>query len=145
MLKALEPIWSVKNETASRVRGQIESILNWATARGNRSGNNPARWRGHLENLLPTPSKFCKVRHHAALPYPDLPNFVRKLRQQQGIAALALEFLILTPTRTGEILGARWDEIDLEKRVWTIPAARMKAGRDGTSVSRERSPVLSRI
>src|SRR5476651_144137 len=130
VLKALEPIWSIKNETATRVRGRVEAILNWATARGNRTGDNPARWRGHLENLLPKPSKVSKVKHHAALPYPEVPKFIGKLRQQNGIAALALEFLILTATRTGEVLGARWTEIDLNKRVWTIPAARMKAERE---------------
>jgi len=128
--KALDPIWSTKNETASRVRGRIEAILSWATVRGNRSGENPARWRGHLEILLPAPSKVCTVKHHSALPYPELPEFMAELRDQNGAAASALEFLILTAARSGEIRGAQWDELDLANRVWTIPAERMKAKRE---------------
>jgi integrase len=130
VLKAVEPIWAIKPETASRVRGRIESILDWATARGYRRGENPARWRGHLENLLPRPSKVRRVEHHAALPYPEIGNFMAAVRQQEGIAARALEFAILTAARTGEVIGARWDEINIADRLWTIPATRMKAGKE---------------
>jgi integrase len=130
VMKALEPIWQVKPETASRVRGRIESVLDWATARGYRSGENPARWRGHLENLLPKKSKVRRVKHHAALPYVDLAAFIATLRRQKGAAARALEFAILTAARTEEVLGAPWPEIDLEARLWTIPAERMKADKE---------------
>jgi integrase len=128
--KTLEPIWLKKPETAGRVRGRIESILDWATARGYRQGENPARWRGHLENLLPKKSKVRRVEHHAALPYAELGTFMTELRQQNGIAARALEFAILTAARTGEAIGARWDEINTAERLWTVPAERMKAGRE---------------
>jgi integrase len=114
------------------VRGRIESVLDWATARGYRQGENPARWRGHLENLLPAKSRVAKVEHHAALPYIDLPEFMVALRQQEGVAARALEFAIVTAARTGEVIGARWSEIDLEARLWTVPAERMKSSQ-GTS------------
>ena len=127
--KALEPIWLKKPETAGRVRGRIESILDWATARGYRKGENPARWRGHLENLLPKKSKIRRVEHHAALPYGELAAFMAELRQQPGGGAAALEFAILTAARTGEVLGARWDEINPAERLWTVPAERMKAAR----------------
>jgi integrase len=130
VMKALEPIWTVKPETASRVRGRIESVLDWATARGYRQGENPARWRGHLENLLPKKTKVRRVEHHAALPYVQLPAFMAALRQQQGVGARALEFAILTAARTGEVTGAKWSEIDLEARLWTLPVERMKAGRE---------------
>ncbi|HTZ35206.1 MAG TPA: integrase arm-type DNA-binding domain-containing protein, partial [Stellaceae bacterium] len=113
VLKAVEPIWNTKPETAGRVRGRIETILDWATARGYRQGENPARWRGHLENLLPKKSKVRRVEHHAALPYADIGGFMVDLRQQQGVGARALEFAILTAARTGEVLGARWSEVDL--------------------------------
>jgi integrase len=126
--KALEPIWTVKPETASRVRSRIENVLDWATARGHRRGENPARWRGHLENLLPKKSKVRQVEHHAALAYVDIGAFVAKLRQQEGVAARALEFAILTVARTAEALGARWDELDLAEKTWTLPAGRMKTG-----------------
>jgi integrase len=128
--KALEPIWFKKPETAGRVRGRIESILDWATARGYRKRENPARWRGHLENLLPRRSKVRRVEHHAALPYGEIGTFIAELRQQNGISARALEFTILTAARTGEVIGARWDELNIAERLWTIPAARMKAGRE---------------
>ena len=130
VMKALEPIWNEKPETASRVRGRIELVLDWASARGYRQGENPARWRGHLENLLPRRSKVARVKHHAALPYDELPAFMVELRQQEGVAARALEFAILTAARTGEVIGATWAEIDLEGCLWTIPAERMKAGRE---------------
>ncbi len=128
--KSATPLWTAKPETASRVRGRIESVLDWATARGYRTGENPARWRGHLENLLPKKSKVRRVEHHAALPYGELATFMTELRQQDGLAARALEFAILTAARTGEVIGATWAEIDLEARLWTVPAERMKAGRE---------------
>jgi integrase len=130
VMKVLEPIWHEKAETASRLRGRIEAVLDWATARGYRTGENPARWRGHLDKLLPARGKVRKVEHHAALPYRELPAFMTKLQAQEGIAARALEFLILTAVRTGEVIGARWDEFNLDEGLWTIPAARMKAGRE---------------
>jgi integrase len=116
MMKALEPIWKTKPETASRVRGRIEAVLDWATAREYRKGENPARWRGHLDKLLPARAKIQRVQHHPALPYDELADFMEALRGQDGIAARALEFLILTAARTGEIIGARWDEVDLEEK-----------------------------
>jgi integrase len=130
VMKAVEPIWVVKPETASRVRGRIEAILDWATARGYRAGENPARWRGHLENLLPKRSKVHRVEHHAALPYPEIGAFMVELRQQEGVAARALEFAILTAARTGEAIGARWSEFDLGERLWTVPSERIKAGKE---------------
>jgi integrase len=130
VLQALEPIWTVKPETAGRVRGRIESVLDWATARGYRQGENPARWRGHLENLLPSRSKVRRIEHHAALPYSEIAPFIAELRQQEGVAARALEFAILTAARTGEAIGAGWSEINLAERLWSVPAKRMKAGRD---------------
>jgi integrase len=130
VMKVLEPIWQTKPETASRVRGRIEAVLDWAKARGYRNGENPAQWRGHLENLLPARSKVRKVEHHPALPYPEMADFIACLLKQDGIAARALEFLILTATRTNELIGARWEEFDLTKKVWTIPGERMKAGKE---------------
>ena len=129
-LKGVEPIWTTKPETASRVRGRIESILDWATARGYRAGENPARWRGHLENLLPKKTKVRRVEHHASLPYSEISTFVAELRTQEGIAAHALEFAILTAARTGEVIGARWDEINIAQGLWMVPAERMKAGKE---------------
>lgn len=130
VMKALEPIWSKKPETATRLRGRIESVLDWATARGYRIGENPARWRGHLENLLPARKRVRKAQHHAALPYDDMSTFMEALRLQEGTGARALEFLILTATRTSETLGAKWDEIDLREGVWTLPAERMKGHKE---------------
>jgi integrase len=130
VLRVLEPIWPTKNETASRVRGRIESVLDWATARGYRKGENPARWRGHCESLLPKPSKVQKVQHHAALPYAELPAFMASLAKQGGVAARALEFTILTAARTGETIGAMPAEFDLSHKTWTVPADRMKAHRE---------------
>jgi integrase len=130
VLKVLEPIWTTKPETASRVRGRIESVLDWATARGYRQGDNPARWRGHLENLLPKKNKVRRVEHHAALPYAEISAFMAELAQQEAISARALEFAILTAARTGEVIGARWNEIDFDECLWTIPAERMKALRE---------------
>ncbi len=130
IIRALEPIWNTKAETASRLRGRIERILDWATVRGYRTGENPARWRGHLEHQFAARKDVQKVEHHAALPYADAGAFMVELREQGGTAALALELLILTATRTSEILGAAWTEIDFEAKVWTIPAARMKMKRE---------------
>jgi integrase len=130
VMKAIEPIWAAKPETASRVRGRIESVLDWAAARGYRTGENPARWRGHLDHLLPARSKVRRVDHHAALPYAELAEFMIKLKQQDGIGARALEYAILTVARTGEVIGAKWSEIDFKSRLWTIPGERMKAGRE---------------
>lgn len=129
VLAVLKPIWSEKAETASRLRGRIEKVLDAAKAKGYRDGENPARWRGHLDHLLPKPLKLARG-HHAAMAYEDVSTFVQKLREREAIAALALEFCILTAARTGEVLGARWSEMDLDKRIWTVPANRMKAGRE---------------
>ena len=130
VMKAVQPIWAQKTETASRVRGRVETILDWAGARCYRQGENPARWRGHLENLLPKKSKIQPVEHHAALPYTEIGAFLAELHQREGVAARALEFLILTAARTGEVIGARWSEIDEEARLWTVPADRMKARKE---------------
>ncbi len=138
VLKALEPIWTAKPETASRVRGRIESVLDWATSRGYRTGDNPARLRGHLDNLLPAISKRRRVQHHPALHYGELGAFIASLRTQEGIAARALEFVILTAARTGEVIGARPGEFDLDAALWTIPAERMKAEKE------HRVPLSSR-
>lgn len=127
VMRTLEPIWSTKTETASRLRGRIERVLDWAKAREYRHGENPACWRGHLDNLLPARSKVQRVKHHAALPYTEMPGFMTDLRACDGISARALEFAILTGTRSGEVRGAAWDEI--EGAVWTIPGERMKAGK----------------
>jgi integrase len=123
-------LWAGKTETASRVRGRIEAILDWAKVRKYRAGENPARWRGNLEHSLPKRAKVQRVRHHAALPYEAIGSFMAELRDQEGIGARALEFLILTATRTSETVGARWDEIDMDKGLWTIPAERIKAGKE---------------
>ena len=128
--KAIEPIWTAKPETAGRVRGRIEAILDYATARKWRTGENPARWRGHLETLLAKRSKVRRVAHHAALPYAEMAAFMAELRGQEGTAARALEFAILTAARTGEVIGARWTEINFAERLWTLPAERMKGGRE---------------
>jgi integrase len=130
VLKVVEPIWNSRPETASRVRGRIESVLDWAKTRGYREGENPARWRGHLENLLPKKRKVRAVEHHAALPYGEAATFMVQLRQQDGVTARALEFAILTAARAGEVIGARWDQINQADRLWVVPAARMKARKE---------------
>lgn len=130
VMKALSPIWTTKTETAKRVRGRIESVLAWATVQGLRQGDNPARWRGHLEELLAAPDKVAKVEHHAALHYTAAPEFLRELRAQPGTSARAVELVILTAARTSEVFNATFSEFDLQAKVWTIPAARMKAGRE---------------
>ncbi len=130
VVRLLEPIWTTKAVTAGRVRQRIEAVLDSATARGHRSGENPARWRGHLENLLPALTKVRRVQHHPALPYAEIGAFMAELCQQAGLAARAMELLILTAARTTEAIAARWSEIDLEQKIWTIPAERIKAGRE---------------
>jgi integrase len=130
LVRILEPIWSKKAETANRVRGRIERILSRAASRGHRSGENPARWRGHLDNILPARSRVAPVRHHAALPYAEIGEFMQQLRSQAGVAARALEFTILSATRTTETIAAEWNEISLAEKVWIIPAHRMKAKRE---------------
>lgn len=130
VLQVLKPIWSTKTETASRLRGRIEAVLDAAAAHGLRTGENPARWRGHLDKLLPAKSKVKKKRHHPALPYAQVPAFMASLRSQLGIGSCALEFTILTAARSGEVLGMRWSEVDEVERVWTIPGERMKGNRE---------------
>ncbi|MBF0561458.1 MAG: integrase arm-type DNA-binding domain-containing protein [Alphaproteobacteria bacterium] len=130
VLKAIEPIWATKTETASRLRGRIESVLDWATVRGYRQGENPARWKGHLDSLLPARAKVAKVEHHPALPYDRMGVFMADLRRRDGTAARALEFAILTATRTSETIGATWNEIDLTNAIWTIPPERIKARKE---------------
>lgn len=129
VLRVLEPIWATKPETASRLRGRIEAVLDWAKVRGYRVGDNPARWKGNLDKLLAKRKKAGKVKHHAALPFADLPDFIATLRQQNGIGAAALEFVILTASRTSEAIGSTWSEINLETKVWSLSQERMKAGR----------------
>lgn len=128
VLKVLEPIWRTKNETAARVRGRIESVLDYAKAIGLRSGENPAAWKGHLDKLLPPPSKIKKVTHQRALHFKDMPDFMSKLSMVEGASARALEFLALCASRSGEVRGALWSEIDFQEKIWTVPADRMKAG-----------------
>jgi integrase len=130
ILAVLEPIWKVKPETASRLRGRIENVLDHAAARHLRTGENPARWRGHLAHLLPERAKLAKVEHHAAVPYADLPRVYDKLAESKGTAALCLRFLILTAARSGEARGATWAEINPDAGIWTIPAERMKADKE---------------
>jgi integrase len=129
VLKVLQPVWTSVPETASRLRGRIENVLDAAKARGYRSGENPATWRGHLKSLLPARQRLTRG-HHAALPYDDLPAFMAALRSRKSLAALALELAILTASRSGEVLNAQWSEFDLGKAIWTIPATRMKAGHE---------------
>lgn len=139
MVNVLSPIWTTKTETATRLRARLEAVIAWATASGFRRGDNPARWRGNLDAVLPKPGKVAKVTHHAALPIEELPGFMRALRLREGTAARALEFAILTATRSGEVRGATWDEIDLDAAIWTIPAERMKAGKE------HRVPLVPRV
>jgi integrase len=130
VLNCLEPIWKIKTETATRLRGRIESILDWATTRGYRQGLNPARWKGHLEQLLIKPAKIQKVEHHPALPYAEIGAFMAALRETHGMGSRGLEFAILTAARSGEVRGATWVEIDLDAAMWVIPADRIKAKRE---------------
>lgn len=132
IVKILEKddFWTKKTETASRVRGRIESVLDWATVRKYRSGENPARWKGHLDKLLPAPTKVKKAEHHAALPWADIGTFLEALRKQEGVAARAVELAILTAARSGEVRGATWEEIDFDAGMWIVPAERMKAKKE---------------
>jgi len=130
ILKVLEPIWHKKTETASRLRGRLESVLDWATVREYRTGPNPAQWKGRLDSLLAEPGKIAKTTHHRALPYDEMRTFMKALREQTGAGAKALEFVILTAARSGEVRGAMWNEFDLKAGVWTVPADRMKAGKE---------------
>ncbi len=139
VLKVLKPIWTTISETASRVRNRVEIVLNWAKVSGFREGENPARWSGHLENILPSRSEIQKAMHFAALPYDLISNFFADLKLQQGIAPLGLEFLILTGTRTSEVMGSCWNEIDFENNLWVIPPSRMKSGRE------HRVPLSSKV
>lgn len=129
VLKILEPVWHQKTETATRVRGRIEQVLDWGTVRGYREGLNPARWRGHLDKILAKPTKLTRVKHHAALPWAEIGGFMADLRAAEGMGARALEFAILTACRSGEVRGATWDEIDLDAGEWNIPEGRMKAAK----------------
>jgi integrase len=130
VMRMLEPIWTAKTVTAGRVRGRVEAILDWAATRGYRRGENPARWKGHLENLLPKRSKVSKVKHHPALPYQEIGTFMAALRAGEGAAARALEFTILTAARTGEVTGARRGELDGEAKIWTVPKGRTKGEKE---------------
>lgn len=141
IMKVIEPLWGTKTETASRVRGRIEAILDYATASGFRTGDNPAR---HVVAALPKRSRVQKVKHHAALPYQELPQFMAELRHRQSTSARALEFTILTAARTGEVIGAMWPEVDLRAETWSVPAARMKAGKPHTVPLRERAVEILR-
>jgi integrase len=145
--RVLDPIWHEKPETASRVRGRIERILDWARVRGYRNaGENPARWRGHLEETYPARGKMRRVKHHPAVPIDAMPAVYKRLREADGMSALALRFIILTASRAGEGLGATWGEIDLDEAVWTLPAARMKAGREHrVPLSREAVTTLRKL
>jgi len=129
VMNILQPIWPTKTETATRVRSRIELVLDWARARKYRDGENPARWRGHLDKLLPKRSKVKQVRHHPALPYAELPTFLSELRERQGVAPRALEFTILTAARISEVVNATWEEFDLKAKTWAVPGSRMKSGR----------------
>jgi integrase len=130
VLAVLQPLWKIKTETATRLRQRIEAVLDYAKAHRYRDGENPARWRGHLDKILPPPDKLARVKHLAAMPYDDVPLFMAKLQGMDGVGARALEFAILTAARTGEVRGATWSEIDLAAKVWTVPGERMKAGRE---------------
>jgi len=129
VMRCLEPIWATKTETANRLRGRMEAVLDWATVRGYRNGDNPARWRGHLDKLLPRPNQVARVKHHAALPFTEVGQFMQQLREDFGVASRALEVLILTACRTNEVVKAEWSEIDLSRSTWVIPAVRMKSKR----------------
>ena len=130
IMGVLDPIWRTKTETATRLRGRLECIIDWAIVRGYRTGSNPAKWKGCLDKLLPAPNKVAKTTHHKALPYQDAPSFMATLKTHDGIGARALEFAILTASRSGEVRGATWAEFDLDNALWVIPADRMKASKE---------------
>jgi integrase len=144
VLRAIEPHWLTKTETMSRTRARIEAVLDWAGVRGYRAGDNPARWKGHLSEVLPARGDIKKTVHHAAMPYTELPAFMIELQKREGVAARALEFGILCAARTGEVIGAQWPEIDLDGKIWTIPAGRMKARREHRVPLSERAIELLR-
>lgn len=145
VLSVLKPLWKQRPETASRLRGRVERVLDAARAQGLRSGENPARWRGHLDQLLAKRQRLTRG-HHAAMPYAEVPSFIARLHSREGSAALALEFAVLTAARSGEAIGARWAEVDLERGIWTIPASRMKAGREHrVPLSRAASKILTAL
>jgi integrase len=144
VLQVLEPIWTDKNETASRVRGRIEAILDWARVRGYRNGPNPAMWKGHLDHLLLVKSKVAKIEHHPALPYARVGEFMADLFKRDGVAVRALRFTVLTAARAGEVFGMPWGEVDLTAKLWTIPGDRMKGGRQHrVSLSEQALSILS--
>jgi len=146
VLKVIKPIWLTKTETATRVRGRIEAVLDYATVRRWRKGDNPARWRGRLDKTLPAAGKVSKVRHHPALPFEDMPAFMQRLMRTEGVSARALHLLILTAARSGEVRYARWHEFDLATETWTIPAERMKAGREhAVPLSRQALELLASL
>jgi integrase len=146
VMRVIEPIWSEKTETASRVRGRIETVLDWAAAWGYRKGENPARWRGHIDKLLPKKSKVIVVKHHAAVPLEEITQLMARLHEQEIVVARALEFTILTAVRTGELIKAQWSEIDLDARLWTAPAEHTKGNRDRrTPLSDAAVAVLRRL
>jgi integrase len=138
-------LWDARTETANRLRGRIEKILDWAAVRGFRTGENPARWRGHLSEVLPAPEKVQKTQHHPALPYAEMSDFMTALTQRDGVAARALEFTILCAARTGETIGAVWDEIDLIEQIWTVPANRIKGGREHRVPLSDRAVEILRL
>jgi integrase len=144
VLKIIEPIWQTKTQTANRVRNRIESVLGWATVRGYRSGDNPARWKGHLAEVLPAKGQIAKVEHHKAMPYTDLPAFMGRLVNHKGIDARALEFLILTASRTSEVTRARWSEFDLDAKIWMVPPERMKGRKEHRVPLTERTIAILR-
>jgi integrase len=139
----LDPIWNTKTETASRVRGRVEKVLDRAKVLGLRTGENPARWTGHLDQLLPKKSQVAPVEHHEALPYAELPQFMTELRRLESVSARALEFTILTAARTGDVIGATWDEIDRNEGLWTVPAGRLK-GKKGARMRDHVVPLSGR-
>ena len=146
VLQILQPIWASKTETATRVRGRIEKVLDWAKVQGYRSGDNPAAWKGHLSEALPKPSKVAKTAHHAALPWSEMAAFMKALRAMPGTASLAAQFIILTATRTSEAIESQWSEFDLEAKVWTIPRDRMKGFREHrVPLSDQAIAVLERV
>lgn len=142
VLKVLQPIWKEKTETASRIRGRIERILDWARVMNYRTGDNPARWKGHLDHLLPKRSRVATIVHHAALPIDGTPGFIQVLRQEETVVARAFEFCILNATRTNETMGMRWSEYDEKTQLWTVPGVRMKAGRDHRIPLAKRSQLI---
>ena len=144
VLKVLEPLWRERTETAKRLRGRIERVLSWAKGRGLREGENPARWSGHLDEMLAAPSKIAPTRHHPAVPYQELPAFMAELRGRRGLSPLAMEFTILTAARTGEVTGMTWSEIDFAGKVWTVPASRMKASKEHKAPLSERAMTILR-